>query len=114
MSTEDDERSEGAGVSAARPNGKGSDTEQIQDDQPGHQGQDPPQDEDGGSSGAARTASSGRDVVVVERPRPTVTTDLTPYQGTLEPTSQEGLSIWGKMMKGPPGWTFPGATTDHI
>ena len=51
-------------------------------------------------------------VVLVDR-RPAVTTDLTPYQGAFEPTSREGLSIWGETSKVPSGWTFPGATTDN-
>ena len=65
------------------------------------------------STGASRTASSGRDLVVVERCRPATTTDLTSYQGALEPTSREGLSIWAETTKVPPGWTFLGATTDN-
>ena len=87
MSTEEDERSEGAGVGAARPNGEESNTDRIQVGQRGHQGQGAPQDEDGGLSSAARTASSGGDAVVVDRLRPDATTDLMPYQGALEPTS---------------------------
>ena len=113
MSTEDDEPSERDGVVVAQPGGARSDVERIQDGHEGHQGQDTAEDQDGGSYGASRAVSSGRDLVVVERRRPAATTDMTPCQSALEPTSREGLFLWAETTKVPPGWTFLGATADN-
>ena len=64
-----------------------------------------------GTNGGANSAS--QNVVYVTTPKKG-SNDLTPFQGwNIDPSTKEGLAMWEKAVRPPPGWKFPSVNPDN-